>query len=208
ATKELGMLAIHLFSICINSASCVCLFLTMGFFHNSRCTRLPLDKVFSMAQMRAEIKYKCTTEAAKSLEQNILANINIIYSSDDHRYKQPNSHDIEQKSSDVIDLESSDVIDLESSDVIELETNENEEMIIEDDSESKESIEKHKNLFGMDELKETEETEDLSFNKLLIDLKHPADDVMEKWKLANLFDFEFSTPLSIKNLMKIQDDSK
>ncbi|CAG8610294.1 25750_t:CDS:2 [Dentiscutata erythropus] len=232
ATKELGMLAICLFSICINSASCERLFSTMGFFHNSRRTRLLLDKVFSMAQMRAEIKYKRIIEAAKSLEQNILANINIIYSSDDHRHKQPNSHDIEQKSSDVIDLESSDVIDLESSDIIKLETNKNEEMIIEDDSESsvdediseewkavlkewsegliseEESIEEYENLFGTDELEKTEETEDLSFNELLIGLKHPADDVMEKWKLANLFDFEFSTLSSIKNQIKIQDDSK
>ncbi|CAG8691191.1 16496_t:CDS:2, partial [Dentiscutata heterogama] len=96
-----------------------------------------LDKVFSMAQI-----------------------------SDDHRHKQPNSCDIEQKSSDVIDLE--------SSDVIELETNKNEEMIIEDDFESskavlkewsesliseEESIKEHENLFGTDELEETEETE-------------------------------------------------
>ncbi|CAG8848519.1 3691_t:CDS:1, partial [Gigaspora margarita] len=55
---------------------------------------------------------------AKSLEHNILANINTIFGSD--RYKQTNSHDIKQ----------------ESSDIIELKTNENEEMVIEDDLES------------------------------------------------------------------------
>ncbi|KAF0524593.1 hypothetical protein F8M41_015123 [Gigaspora margarita] len=53
---------------------------------------------------------------------------------------------------------------------------------------------------------EIEETEDLSSNKLLVGLSHPADDPKGKWKLANLFEFEFSTPLSIKNLMIIQDN--
>ncbi|KAF0464641.1 hypothetical protein F8M41_026470 [Gigaspora margarita] len=137
--------------------------------------------------------------------------INTIFGSD--RYKQTNSHDIEQ----------------ESSDVIELETNENEEMVIEDDLESsinkdisekwktvlkewsegliseEESVKGLESLFKMEEL---EETEALSFNELLTGLKHPADDPMEKCKLVNLFDFKFSTPSSIKNLMKIQDDSR
>ncbi|CAG8829230.1 25388_t:CDS:2, partial [Dentiscutata erythropus] len=102
ATKELGMLAIRLFSICINSASCERLFSTMGFFQNSRRTRLPIEKVFSMAQMRAEIKYKRTIEAAKSLEQNILSNINTMFGSDDRKHKQINSDKlVEQGSSNV-----------------------------------------------------------------------------------------------------------
>ncbi|CAG8577196.1 5204_t:CDS:2, partial [Scutellospora calospora] len=82
-----------------------------------------------------EINYKYTIEVAKSLEQNILTNINNIFGSDNHRHKQLNFHNIEQESSDVIDLESSDIIDLESSDIIELETNKNKEIIIENNSE-------------------------------------------------------------------------
>ncbi|CAG8852821.1 37568_t:CDS:2, partial [Gigaspora margarita] len=113
-----------------------------------------LDKVFSMAQMCAEINYKRSIEAAKSLEHNILANINTIFGSD--RYKQTNFHDIEQ----------------ESSDVIELETNENEEMewkaVLKEWSEGliskKESVEELESLFETEEL---EETEALSFNELL-----------------------------------------
>ncbi|CAG8827118.1 35387_t:CDS:1, partial [Gigaspora margarita] len=68
-----------------------------------------------------------------------------------------------------------------------------------------ESVEELESLFETEELKETET---LSFNKLLTDLKYLADDPMEKWKLVNLFDFKFLTPLSIKNLIKIQDDSR
>ncbi|CAG8825189.1 28477_t:CDS:2, partial [Racocetra persica] len=209
ATKELGMLAICLFSICINSASCERLFSTMGFFHNSRRTRLPLDKVFSMAQMRAEINYKRTIEAAKSLEQSISANINTIFGSDNREHIQTNYD--EQESSSVIELETN-------------ANNENAEMIVEDDSESsanedisdewkavlkewseslvfeEESVEELESLF------ETEETANLSSNELLVGLKHPAEDPTGKWKLANLFDFEFSTPSSIKKLMIIQDN--
>ncbi|CAG8775972.1 19514_t:CDS:2 [Gigaspora margarita] len=131
------------------------------------------------AQMHAKINYKHSIEAAKSLEHNILANINTIFGSD--RYKQTNSHDIEQ----------------ESFDVIELETDENEEIVIEDNLES-----------SINEDIKLKETEAFSFNELLTGLKYPADDPMRKWKLVNLFDFKFLTPSSIKNLMKIQDDSR
>ncbi|CAG8793254.1 17871_t:CDS:1, partial [Dentiscutata erythropus] len=129
---------------------------------------------------------------------------------------------VEQGSSNV-EQESSSVE--KESPIIELETIENEKMIIDDDSDlsvnedigdkwksvlkewsedlisEEESVNKVESLFF-----EIEETEDLSSNELLVGLSHPADDPKGKWKLANLFEFEFSTPLSIKNLMIIQDN--
>ncbi|KAF0465372.1 hypothetical protein F8M41_026287 [Gigaspora margarita] len=65
--------------------------------------------------MCAKINYKHAIEAAKSLEQNILANINTIFGSD--KYKQANSYDIEQKGSNIIELETNKMViedDLES----------------------------------------------------------------------------------------------
>ncbi|CAG8598700.1 3830_t:CDS:2, partial [Racocetra persica] len=77
-----------------------------------------------------------------------------------------------------------------SSNIVELETsNENEERIAVDDSESKESAKEAERLFL--KIKEMK----ILSNELLVDLKHPADNSIEKCKLADLFDFEFSIPL-------------
>ncbi|CAG8843659.1 4892_t:CDS:2, partial [Gigaspora margarita] len=164
-----------------------------------------IEKVFSMAQMRAEINYKCTIEAAKSLEQNILSNINTIFGSDDRKHKQINSDKLVEQGSSNVEQESPSVE--KESPIIELETIENEEMIIDDDSDlsanedindewksvlkewsedlisEEESVNEVEGLFF-----EIEETEDLSSNELLVGLSHPADDPKGKWKLANLFD--------------------
>ncbi|CAG8725839.1 256_t:CDS:2, partial [Cetraspora pellucida] len=131
-----------------------------------------LDKVFSIAQMCAKINYKCTIEAAKSLEQNISANINTIFGSYNREHIQTN-YDEQESSSGLVFEE--------------------------------ESIEELESLF---ETEKTEETANLSLNELLVGLKHPAEDLTEKWKLADLFDFEFSTLSSIKKLMIIQDNSR
>ncbi|CAG8654919.1 14373_t:CDS:2 [Cetraspora pellucida] len=164
--------------------------------------RLPnLDKVFSMTQMHAKINYKYTIEAAKSLEQNISANINTIFGSYNREYTQTNYD--KQESSSILELETNT-------------NNENAKMI--DNSEStvlkewfeglvfkEESVEELESLFKTEE---TEETANLSSNELLVGLKHPAEDPTGKWKLANLFDFKFSTLSSIKKLMIIQDNSR
>ncbi|CAG8685959.1 20412_t:CDS:1, partial [Cetraspora pellucida] len=80
-----------------------------------------LDKVFSITQMHAEINYKYTIKAAKSLEQSILANINTIFGSNNCEHIQTNYD--EQESSSIIKLETN-------------ANNENTKMIIEDNSES------------------------------------------------------------------------
>lgn len=159
-----------------------------------------------MAQMRAEINYKRTIEAAKLLEQSVLTNTNTIFGSDDHRHQQINS-DVGQ-----------------SSNTVELDTgNENVEIIVEDDSESSanedisdewkavlkewsEDLVSEESVETESSFSETEEMEDLFSNELLVGLNHPAVDPKGKWKLANLFDFEFSTPSPIKNLMKFQEN--
>ncbi|CAG8448374.1 4051_t:CDS:2 [Scutellospora calospora] len=144
--------------------------------------RLPdLDKVFSMTQMRAEINYKRTVEAAKSLEQGISANINTIFSSDNHEHIQTNH---KQESSSIIELETN-------------ANNENIKMIIEDNLESsanediKEGVKELESLF---ETEETEETANLSSNELLVDLKHPAEDPLENGNLSIYLISSFQHP--------------
>ncbi|CAG8797917.1 37565_t:CDS:2 [Gigaspora margarita] len=148
--------------------------------------------------VKAEINYKRTIEAAKSLEQNVSSNINTIFGSDNCKYKQLNSDKLVEQGSSNVEQESSSVE--KESPIIELETIENEKMIIDDDdsdSSANEDIndewksvlkEWSKDLISeeesVDEVErlffEIEKTEDLSSNELLVGLSHLADDSKEK----------------------------
>ncbi|CAG8460912.1 18814_t:CDS:2 [Dentiscutata erythropus] len=72
--KDLANLALHLFGICVNSASVEGLFLTMGFLHSKRKNRL---KVLEMSQFQGRIiqerKLKAVEKSAKQIHNpNIL----------------------------------------------------------------------------------------------------------------------------------------
>ncbi|CAG8819281.1 36404_t:CDS:2, partial [Racocetra persica] len=69
--KKLANFALHLFGICINSASVERLFSTMGFFHNKRKSRLGYKKVLEMNQLRGKLmqerKLKSIEKAARQI---------------------------------------------------------------------------------------------------------------------------------------------
>ncbi|CAG8762788.1 9475_t:CDS:2, partial [Acaulospora morrowiae] len=177
ATKELSILAVRIFSICINSASCERLFSSMGFIHSVQRNRL---------------------QVARELEQRIYANT-ITYNAENHESNPEcfsESIEIPSEEIDIIINESEEMTTVNDSNeygsVTNTDVNNEWRAVLNDWSEDL-----------MAENTETLAFESQTPDDLLT--RHPADDPAGKWNLADLFIVEFPAPSAMKNLQSVYD---
>ncbi|CAG8617286.1 2866_t:CDS:2 [Cetraspora pellucida] len=72
--KEIGKIALHLFSIKVNSAPCEHLFSRMEWFQNQRCSHPKLPTIFRMTQITAEMAWEEHLNNTKKVRQSVAAN--------------------------------------------------------------------------------------------------------------------------------------
>ncbi|CAG8801801.1 16614_t:CDS:2, partial [Dentiscutata erythropus] len=72
--KDIGKVALRLYSIKINSAPCKCLFSRMGWFHNPKRTHLKLQTIFRMTQVVAEMAWEDHLNNTKEVRKTVIAN--------------------------------------------------------------------------------------------------------------------------------------
>ncbi|CAG8780509.1 11922_t:CDS:2, partial [Dentiscutata erythropus] len=73
--KEIGKVALRLYSIKINSAPCECLFFRMGWFQSPRRNRLKLQTIFRMTQIAAEMAWEEHLDSAEKVRQTVIKNL-------------------------------------------------------------------------------------------------------------------------------------
>ncbi|CAG8809519.1 19107_t:CDS:2, partial [Dentiscutata erythropus] len=209
--KDIGKVALRLYSIKINSALCECLFSQMGWFHNPKRTHLKLQTIFRMTQVTAKMAWEDHLNNAEEVRKTVIANY--ITGSNDSKASSSNQSESNIKPSNktnALNLSENEHIplfdDIEMPNNDDSDTNDYNSDDCDSDDCTNEENENGKSVIGEwtqeDENEEPEELTTTSYNTINLHKNHPAEHQESKIELRYLFTCTLSQPSFVHTLQQ------